>query len=203
MKLAEFRFVTGSAAKLAEARRIVGPAIQAVKLDLPEIQSLDSLEVARFKLRAAQSEIGGPVIVEESALDLDGWNGFPGPLVKWMLQALGVEGLAKVALMSGSARATARCLLLATDGQREWQGLGEVRGTLMLPARGRGGFGWDAVFVPDGETRTFGELPPELKDQMGHRGRAWRCLLEQFRADLTLSPHGSVTTGSACEDLPP
>ncbi len=51
---------------------------------------------------------------------------------------------------------------------------------LVLPARGPRGFGWDPVFLPDGEARTYGELDDAEKDRLGHRGKAWRALLAQL-----------------------
>lgn len=178
MNLDDLRLVTGSAEKLEEARRILGFPLRAVALDLPEVQELDIGRVLQAKLAEARQRLSGPLAVEESALELEGWNGFPGPLVKWMLRALGAEGLARVALAAGSGRALARCRILASDGERAWSGEGTVAGQLVLPPRGTNGFGWDPVFVPDGETRTFGELPAEVKDTIGHRGKAWRALLE-------------------------
>ncbi len=53
---------------------------------------------------------------------------------------------------------------------------GEVRGTLLIEPRGTGGFGYDPIFVPDGETRTTAELSPGEKDAISHRGRAFRAL---------------------------
>ena len=47
----------------------------------------------------------------------------------------------------------------------------------VLPPRGDHGFGWDPVFVPQGETTTYAELGDARKDEIGHRGRAWRALL--------------------------
>ncbi len=52
---------------------------------------------------------------------------------------------------------------------------GETRGALVLPPRGDSGFGWDPVFQPDGEDRTYGEMSAAEKDRIGHRGRAWRA----------------------------
>ena len=109
-------------------------------------------------------------------------NRFPGPLVKWMLAAVGAEGIARVALALGDARAEAVCLLLWTDGERAVMARGATAGELVLPARGVNGFGWDPVFQPAGDTRTYGELPDEEKDRIGHRGRAWRDLLGRLRA---------------------
>jgi len=175
-----FRFVTGNAGKLAEARRIVGPGLESVAVDLPEIQSLDLEEVLEAKAAAARSGVAGAIVVEETGLELSALGGFPGPLVRWMLASVGAEGIARCALALGDARAVARCVLLAVDGERHLSAEGSTTGNLVLPARGQGGFGWDSVFVPDGETRTYGEMSDGEKDAVGHRGRAWRLLLEQL-----------------------
>jgi non-canonical purine NTP pyrophosphatase (RdgB/HAM1 family) len=116
------------------------------------------------------------VVVEEAGLELAALNGFPGPLVRWMLDAVGGEGIARAALALGDARARAVCRLAWGDGRRTVVGRGETAGELVLPARGRNGFGWDPVFRPDGETRTYGELEDAEKDALSHRGRAWRDL---------------------------
>ena len=50
---------------------------------------------------------------------------------------------------------------------------GEVHGVLVYPPRGANGFGYDPVFVPDGESQTFGELPADVKAAMSHRARAF------------------------------
>jgi XTP/dITP diphosphohydrolase len=60
---------------------------------------------------------------------------------------------------------------------------GETSGTLVLPPRGTFGFGWDPVFLPAGETRTFGQLSGPEKDALSHRGRAWRALMERLALD--------------------
>jgi non-canonical purine NTP pyrophosphatase (RdgB/HAM1 family) len=175
-----YLLVSGNSGKIAEARRIVGPALDAAEVDLPEIQSLDLTEVLRAKAWAAFEQLGRPVVVEETALELAALGGFPGPLVKWMLAAVGADGIARTALALGDARATARCALLAIDGERVLAAEGETHGTLVLPPRGEHGFGWDPVFRPDGRARTYAELGDAEKDALGHRGRAWRALLGQL-----------------------
>jgi non-canonical purine NTP pyrophosphatase (RdgB/HAM1 family) len=172
-----FVLVTGNRGKIAEARLAVGADLEAVEVDLPEIQSLDFLEVARAKAEEAWRRLGRPLIVEEAGLELTALNGFPGPLVKWMLQAVGAEGLARTAAALGDSRAVARCFLLYWDGDREVIAEGRTEGTLVLPARGTHGFGWDPVFLPNGpdtETRTFAELTGTEKGAVSHRGKAWR-----------------------------
>jgi non-canonical purine NTP pyrophosphatase (RdgB/HAM1 family) len=187
-----FVLVTGNPGKLAEARRLAGAGLEGVAVDLPEIQSLDLEAVLRAKAEEAWRRIGRPLVVEEAGLGLAALNGFPGPLVKWMLDAVGAEGIARTAAALGDARAVARCALLYTDGDRVVIAQGATEGRLVLPPRGAHGFGWDPVFLPDvgpdigpdagpdGRARTFGELAGAEKDAISHRGRAWRALLPQL-----------------------
>ncbi len=169
-----FALVTGNPGKLAEARIALGTDIEAVEVDLPEIQSLDYREVLRAKAEEAWRRVGRPLIVEEAGLDLAALNGFPGPLVKWMLEAVGAEGIARTAASLGETRASARCFLLYKDGEQEVMAEGRTEGALVLPGRGNHGFGWDPVFLPDGSSQTFGELTGGGKDAVSHRGKAWR-----------------------------
>jgi len=177
-----FVFVTGNRHKAAEARRIVGPDLAIESIELTEIQSLDPLEVLRAKAEAAWRQLGRALVVEETSLELDALGGFPGPLVRWMLEAAGPAGIARCAAGLGDSRAVARCLVLFVDGRREIVGEGVERGRLVLPPRGGAGFGWDVVFSPAGDERTYAELGAPEKDARGHRGRAWRDLLDKLRA---------------------
>lgn len=179
--LPPFALVTGNRGKLAEARRLLaagfpGVEVEGVEIDLPEIQSGEIDEVLRAKADEAWRRLGRPLVVEETGLYLSAMNGFPGPLVKWMLEAVGPAGIARTAQALGDDRVEARCRLLFKDGAREVVAQGSTHGRLVLPGRGSGGFGWDPVFLPDGETGTYGELSAADKDRIGHRGRAWRDL---------------------------
>ncbi len=173
-------FVTGNAAKLEEARRIAGAGLQAVSLDLPEIQSLDLRVVLAAKAEEAWRRLARPLVVEESGLELAALNSFPGPLVKWMLAAVGPRGIALTALSLGDDRATARCALLYRDAEFSLVAEGASAGRLILPPRGSTGFGWDPVFLPEGDTRTYAELAGPEKDALSHRGRAWCSLLRRL-----------------------
>jgi XTP/dITP diphosphohydrolase len=175
-------FVTGNPGKLAEARRLSGRELGSIALDLPEIQSLDFEEVLAEKSRAAFAAVGSPVIVEEAGLEISAWNGFPGPLVRWMLEAVGAEGLARTALALHDPRARAVSILAWTDGERTVRARGETDGTLVLPARGEHGFGFDPVFQPQGSGLTFGEMSGAEKDRFSHRGKAWRSLIAELAA---------------------
>jgi XTP/dITP diphosphohydrolase len=173
-----FVLVTGNLGKIAEARLAVGGDVETVLAELPEIQSLDYLEVVRAKANEAWRQVGRPLIVEEAGLDLAALNGFPGTLVKWMLKAVGAEGIARTATALGDLRASSRCFLLYKDGDRELIAEGRTEGTLLLHGRGTHGFGWDPVFLPDGAPHTFAELSGAEKNAVSHRGKAWREMMK-------------------------
>lgn len=180
--LGELTLVTGNENKHREAERLSGRSLIRVSLDLPEIQSLDLHEILREKAREAQRRIGRPVIVEETAFELSAMNGFPGPLVKWMLAAVGCAGIARIGSALGDAGARARCALMALSDDAEVVSEGVTEGMVVDPPRGERGFGWDPIFRPEGLTQTYGEMGPETKDRIGHRGRAWRSFLDRLES---------------------
>lgn len=169
-----FVLVTGNPHKAAEAERILGRPLDRADLDLPEIQSLDYGTVLAAKAAEGWRRLGRPLVVEESGLDLAALGGFPGPLVRWMLDAAGAEGVARAAIALGDPRATARCTLLLRreeSGAEDLAVEAAVAGRLVLPPRGAGGFGWDPIFVTDGEERTNAELAGAGKDARSPRHR--------------------------------
>ncbi len=152
-------------------------------LDLPEPQTLDPSEVVEAKARAAYARLKRPVVVEDSGLAIRAWGGFPGALVKWLEKSAGAAAIGR--MMSGFAdrSATATCAIAYFDGKRLIRARGESSGSVAAAPRGRGGFGWDCVFVPEGGRRTFGQMRPEEKDRVSHRRRAWEALARQFKPE--------------------
>lgn len=181
MSLPDFLFVTGNPNKLQEAERILGFRPAWRELDLPEIQDLDLRQVLVAKAAEAWRRCERPVVVDETSLELDAMNGFPGPLIKWLLAAMGAAGIARLIHRLGDDGATVRCALLFQEGDRQLFAEATVRGRILSTPRGTAGFGFDPVFVPQGESVTYAELSPQRKDQIGHRGLAWRALLKTFR----------------------
>ena len=179
--LSGLTFVTSNPGKAREAAAFLGRPVAARAVDLPEIQSLDFREVARAKAIVAARALGVPVLVEDSGLAIAGWGGFPGPLTKWITAGvLGQEGLAK--MLDGFSDRGAEAvsvLALARPDQREADVVvaeGRVAGSIALHPRGENGFGWDVLFIPEGETRTFAEMSEEEKNSASHRARAFEQL---------------------------
>ncbi len=174
-------FVTSSPHTHREAEAILETPLERVALDLPEPQGLDVVAVAREKARAAHRLLGRPVLVEDTALELAALGGFPGPLVRWLLEAAGPGAIARLLDAFPDRAARARCVAVVWDGTRERLGVGVVEGTIAGEPRGAEGFGWDVVFAPDwAGGRTYAELPPAEKNARSHRALALRALKLQL-----------------------
>lgn len=177
MNLDDLVFVTSNEGKRREAEAVLGFALRHHPLDLVEPQSLDLHEVVRSKAVAAFELVGGPVLVEDTGLELLGLGGFPGPLIRWLLASVGASGICRIAHAFGDARAVARCVTCAADGSRIVVGEGAVLGSIAVEPRGIGGFGWDPAFIPgDGDGRTYGEMGDDEKNAISHRRKAFIAL---------------------------
>lgn len=154
-------------------------------LDVTEIQSINPAEVAAHKAREAHALLGGGlVLVEDTGLGIDAWNGYPGALIKWVLGAIGEEGLCRQLDAWTERTATATVVLCLYDGVNLNTFTGQTSGIITDRPRGTFGFGWDSIFQPDGYTVTYGEMPRETKMKISMRARA----LEYLRDYLLCQP---------------
>ncbi len=172
-------FVTSNENKLREAREILGIWLESASLDLPEPQAVSIADVAVEKARAARAALRDPphpVLVEDSGLVLEAWNGLPGALTKWFLHSVGNEGLLEMLSSFGDRSARAVCALaVAFPDAPAKVFLGEVPGHVVSAPRGESGFGWDPIFAPENPGgETYAELGAR-KNEDSHRARAFRA----------------------------
>jgi len=172
--------VTGRPEKALEAQRLGFP-LERVDLDLPEPQALEPAQVAEAKARAAFERLGRAVLVEDSGLAVEAWGGFPGALVKWLEKSARLEGIARMLDPFPDRSARAVCAIVYFDGEILHAARGVAEGSIAPSPRGTEGFGWDALFVPEGGNRTFAEMTPAEKDRSSHRGRAWAEMARKLR----------------------
>jgi XTP/dITP diphosphohydrolase len=182
--------------KLVELRRILGPAYDLVALpeSAPDVaETGETFEAnALLKARAAVAETGLAAVADDSGLAVDALNGMPGVLsARWsgLPSSDPTRDVANLQLVlaqireipeerRGAAFVCAAAVVLP-DG-RSHVVRGEIHGSLLFEPRGTGGFGYDPIFVPEGDTRTTAELEPADKDAISHRGRAFRLLAAQL-----------------------
>jgi XTP/dITP diphosphohydrolase len=153
--------------------------------DYPPETDTTYYENARGKAQFARGHAAADawVLGEDSGIEVVALGGGPGVTssrsaagdeVGWMLRALeGVDGEGR------EARYVSELVAIGPDG-RELRGTGTLAGRIATEPRGAEGFGFDPVFVPDGERRTVAELGDEWKARHSHRANAARELLRAY-----------------------
>ena len=162
MKLA---IVTGNANKVAQIAKHLEHPIEQIDVDLPEIQAVRVEDVIEAKAREAFRQVRRPVIVEDTGLAFEAWNGLPGALIKWFLESMGNEGICKMLNGFDNRRVVAQTCIGFYDGDASGSEFvafsGFASGVVPVEPRGTLGFGWDAIFQPEGSTKTFAEMTPD------------------------------------------
>ena len=181
--------VSSNPNKGIEAERILGVPLLRVSIALPEIQAATVEEITRHKLETARTKGYARLVVEDVSLGFDELGNFPGPHVRWLLEAAGGKGLAAIAYALNNRRAKAQCCVGYWNGSEGHLFLGETPGEVLVQPRGDQHFGWDAWFQPQGSSKTFAEMTAAEKDEVSHRGRAYRKLAEHLRGEA-IRPSG-------------
>lgn len=180
MKVAYFNTV--NADKVRELQHFFGPDARLGVLGhrVTEILDVDLEKVVRAKAAAAYAAARMPVIVEHGAFCIDFLNGLPGALVKPMWEGLGSR-ICELVPEGKPRTVKARSALCYCDGRERVVIVREVEGALATSARGTGGFHWDPVFIPRGETRTFAEMPLDEKLKCSPAARCFEALREELQ----------------------
>jgi len=186
---------TRNVGKIAELRRILAPyGIELVGMD--EACSIEDVVEdgetfaanALLKAHAVAIASGLVAVADDSGLAVSALNGMPGIFsARWSGRhgddaanlALVLAQLADVPSERRGAAFVCVAAAAAPDG-RELVAEGRIEGTLLRAPRGSGGFGYDPIFVPIGETRTTAEMSAADKDAISHRGKAFRALAPQL-----------------------
>ena len=160
--------------------------------DWPHVEETGSSyqENAALKARAVAAFTDSAAIADDSGIEVDALGGAPGPRSARYSGEDASEERNLAALLSalkgvpaGGRTARYRCVVaLALPGGEELSAEGVCEGMLTTKPRGAGGFGYDPIFVPAGWDVTMAELPPEEKDRISHRGRAFRAMREELLA---------------------
>ena len=184
--------------KLAELRRILAPALPGVEVvGLDDVPAYDEVpesgatfaDNALIKAREGHRQTGLPTVADDSGLTVEALNGMPGVLSARWAGGHG-DDEANLRLVLDQLRdvpderlaAAFVCAVAYVDDAGELLTDGRMPGRLVREPRGTNGFGYDPIFVPDGDERTSAELPTEQKDAISHRGQALRALADRLSA---------------------
>lgn len=185
--------------KLEELRRILTPLVPDIELiayDGPEPAETGVTfeENALIKARAAAAHTGLPAIADDSGIAVDVMNGSPGIFsARWAGAQRSDSGnvalllwqLKDIADEHRSAKFVCAAAYVMPSENTQQHGeeivvLGEWPGAILHEVRGQGGFGYDPIFQPEGETRSAAELEAHEKDAISHRRRAFTALAHEL-----------------------
>ena len=154
-------FITGNQNKADYLAKLIGMPVDHQKVDLDEIQSLDIRAITEHKVRQAYELVKKPVLVEDVGLTIKSLGRLPGPFVKWFIEDIGLAGICRLADLSPDRSALANCCYAFYDGTDLKIIYSELEGTISNEPRGDEGFGWNPIFIPEGQTLTMGEMSEE------------------------------------------
>ncbi len=160
-------YVTGNKAKIASAKQALEPLgfeIDNVKMETPEIQANDVVEVSKFSAKWAAKKLGKPVLKNDSGLFVNVLKGFPGVYTRFVDETIGEDGLLK--LMEGLEDRTAyfkESIAYCEPGNEPVVFEGITRGKIDTKKSGTNGWSWDFVFIPDGEDEPLACFDDEKK----------------------------------------
>jgi XTP/dITP diphosphohydrolase len=192
---------TNNRKKLAELRRIMAEAAPDIEvLGLPDVRPYpEPAETERtfagnalLKARACVAATGLPALADDSGLEVDALNGMPGVRsARWASpdatdadnNELLLRQLHDVPEPDRTARFVCAMAAVFPDGT-EHVCLGVMSGHVVDAPRGENGFGYDPLFVAEGNTVTNASLDAEAKDAISHRGQAVRALVPLLVAEL-------------------
>jgi XTP/dITP diphosphohydrolase len=173
----------GKAREFAAALAGVPWRVERVSMEYQEVQAdtLDEVAMESACWLVEGGEVEPPFVLEDAGLFVEALEGFPGVYSSYVYRTLGCEGVLR--LMGGRgdrrARFESRLALVLPGGEVELLS-GTSHGSVAEGARGSGGFGFDPIFVPEGEAKTFAEMSLGEKEAHSHRGRALALLRERL-----------------------
>ncbi len=179
-------FATGNAHKLREAKNILGDVgyeVEQLDCDYPELQADDLETISAYGARWCADKLDRDVMVDDSGIFIDALNGFPGPYSRYVEDHLGNQKVLKLMEGETNRKAVFRTVVgFCQPAGEPHTFAGEVVGTISFEERGTHGFGYDPIFLYEGQT--FGELEDVKKNRVSHRGNAMR----KFARWLELNP---------------
>ena len=171
-----FALVTRNRSKVADFASLLGFEPETLPLELREVQSLDVAQVALQKAETAFALVRRPVLVDDSGLYIDAWNGLPGAFTGWFFETVGGEGLLHMLQHTDNRAATAVTALAVCDATGARVCVGEVKGSVAERADGSMTDGHNAIWIPDGESRTVAAMPQSRRARVSSRAAAVELL---------------------------
>ncbi|MCX8188361.1 MAG: XTP/dITP diphosphatase [Nitrososphaeria archaeon] len=171
-------FATNNSNKILEAQHVLSNfkiLVDKTEIKKVEIQSDTLEEIVLYALKKIGKTLY-PIVIEDSGLFIEKLNGFPGPYSSYVYKKIGCIGILKLLENENERRAK----FVSIVGFRRDRLIkifrGECNGKISYKMTGTHGFGFDPIFIPENEERTFAEMSLEEKCLWSHRGKAFKAL---------------------------
>jgi inosine triphosphate pyrophosphatase len=177
-------FITGNQHKAEYLAKWLGIPVPHQKVDLEELQSLDLRKVVEHKARTAYDLVQKPVLVEDISLTFNALGKLPGTFVKWFLEQLQPTGLAKLLQPFEDKTAVASIMYGLYNGKELHTFEAHVAGSVPPEPRvsdataWKTALSWNSIFIPNGHTKTYGQMSDEELKPVSHRAQAIEKLRE-------------------------
>jgi non-canonical purine NTP pyrophosphatase (RdgB/HAM1 family) len=175
-------FITSNKNKLKQVQDHLKHPIEHIDIDLTEIQSLDPIMIVEHKAKEAYKLVKKPVLVEDTSVIFNALGKLPGPFIKWFYDEIGLDGMCRLLDSYEDRSALAWILFAYYDGVELHIFDAKQSGMITDKPRGEHGFGWNPIFLPNGETKTYAEMSEGEKHSTSLRKRAL-LKLELFLQD--------------------
>jgi len=186
-------FITGNSNKFKEVARIfhnenLNYSLEQLNLEPTEIQADTIKDVALFKLNSIKEQINNSCFVEDAGFFVDKpLMGFPGVYSSYVYKTIGNNGILKLIddFEDTKAHFQAVIVLYFKPLNEILTFEGEIEGKISQNIRGKEGFGFDPIFIPDiNPDKTFAELSMTEKNKISHRGQALRKLISFLKKNM-------------------
>jgi XTP/dITP diphosphohydrolase len=176
-------FVTRNNGKFREAEaKLKSIELRQCRQKYPEIQSNKLEEVVLFAMEHLEKK--HPFFIEDAGLFIEALNGFPGVYSAYVFRSIGCEGILRILGDTRERRAIFKSVIAYKEPRsKPILFRGECRGRIAYEKRGSHGFGYDPIFIPQGSTKTFGEMTIDEKNSFSHRGRSLQSFLKYLEGD--------------------
>ena len=157
----EINFVTHNKGKVREFRAILGNKhkLNHINIDYKELRSDEPEEIAKESAERLANKLKKTVVVEDSGLFISSLNGFPGASSAYIHKRIGLKGILRLMENVKNREAFYRSAVgYCKPGKKPLSFLGEEKGAIAKEMRGNYGFGHDPIFIPEGSSKTYGEM---------------------------------------------
>lgn len=151
-----------------------------IEKEYEEIQADRTEDVSRNSCEKLSSSVEGDFFLEDTGIFIDALKGFPGVYSSYVQKTIGNEGI--IRLVENVERgANFKTVVTARVGGVITQYTGVLKGEIISEERGDEGFGYDPIFIPEGEVKTLAEMTVDEKNMISHRFRAVKQLISDLK----------------------